>query len=325
MPAGSVAPELAARGDEIGVIAASLAQLRDAATQAAAPVAPAAVDRREDIVRAETFSREFAVHVGRLGGLTRRLGEAAEAMIVTARHANDGSDRATSASSHAAGDVASVATASEQLLDSIEEISRQVVQSTSVVKAAVERAVDTNAGMGPPFHRRAEGGRRRQPDLAHRRADQPAGAQRDHRGRPRRRGGPRLRGRRPGGQDAGHADRQGDAGHHGQITEMQEATDLSVEAIDKIQKKISEVEHISTIIAAAVHEQGAATQEIARNVRSAAAARRPCPAISRPSCARSPIPRQRQLRHRARPRDRRDHARMTAMVEGLRRRCGRPA
>ena len=47
---------------------------------------------------------------------------------------------------------------------------------------------------------------------------------------------------------------------------MQEATDLSVEAIDKIQKKISEVEHISTIIAAAVHEQGAATQEIARNV-----------------------------------------------------------
>ena len=31
------------------------------------------------------------------------------------------------------------------------------------------------------------------------------------------------------------------------------------------------MEHISTIIAAAVHEQGAATQEIARNVRSAAA------------------------------------------------------
>ena len=57
----------------------------------------------------------------------------------------------------------------------------------------------------------------------------------------------------------------------GQIAEMQEATDLSVEAIAKIQKKISEVEHISTIIAAAVHEQGAATQEIARNVRSAAA------------------------------------------------------
>ena len=52
---------------------------------------------------------------------------------------------------------------------------------------------------------------------------------------------------------------------------MQEATDLSVDAIDKIQVKIAEVEHISTIIASAVHEQGAATQEIARNVRSAAA------------------------------------------------------
>ena len=57
----------------------------------------------------------------------------------------------------------------------------------------------------------------------------------------------------------------------GQIAEMQEATDLSVDAIAKIQKKIAEVEHISTIIASAVHEQGAATQEIARNVRSAAA------------------------------------------------------
>ena len=56
----------------------------------------------------------------------------------------------------------------------------------------------------------------------------------------------------------------------GQIAEMQEATDLSVDAIDKIQTKIAEVEHISTIIASAVHEQGAATQEIARNVRSAA-------------------------------------------------------
>jgi len=37
-----------------------------------------------------------------------------------------------------------------------------------------------------------------------------------------------------------------------------------------IQRKIGEVEQISTIIAAAVHEQGASTQEITRNVRSAA-------------------------------------------------------
>ena len=45
---------------------------------------------------------------------------------------------------------------------------------------------------------------------------------------------------------------------------------MSVEAIETIRHKIIEVEHITTIIASAVHEQGASTQEIARNVRSAA-------------------------------------------------------
>jgi methyl-accepting chemotaxis protein len=43
-----------------------------------------------------------------------------------------------------------------------------------------------------------------------------------------------------------------------------------VAAIDAIKQKIGEVEQISSIIASAVHEQGASTHEIARNVRSAA-------------------------------------------------------
>ena len=56
----------------------------------------------------------------------------------------------------------------------------------------------------------------------------------------------------------------------GQIADMQAATESSVTAIDTIQTKISEIEQISAIIASAVQEQGASTQEIARNVRSAA-------------------------------------------------------
>jgi methyl-accepting chemotaxis protein len=51
---------------------------------------------------------------------------------------------------------------------------------------------------------------------------------------------------------------------------MQAATTLSVGAIGTIKEKIAEVEHISSMIASAVHEQGASTHEIARNVRSAA-------------------------------------------------------
>ncbi len=56
----------------------------------------------------------------------------------------------------------------------------------------------------------------------------------------------------------------------GQIADMQAATASSVGAIETIQTKIGEVEQISAIIAAAVQEQGASTQEITRNVRSAA-------------------------------------------------------
>ncbi|MGC1108246.1 MAG: methyl-accepting chemotaxis protein, partial [Methylovirgula sp.] len=56
----------------------------------------------------------------------------------------------------------------------------------------------------------------------------------------------------------------------GQIADIQAATENSVAAIDTIQAKIGEIEQISAIIASAVQEQGASTQEIARNVRSAA-------------------------------------------------------
>ena len=156
LASGDVSAEIEAgsRNDEIGAIQHGLQQLRDqalarAARPAAVPVqAPTDGRDRAIAARTETFSRELAANVSRLGSMTRRLSEAAEMMILAAKQANDGSDRATAASTHASGDVTSVATASEQLLDSIEEISRQVVQSTSVVKAAVERAVDTNAGMG---------------------------------------------------------------------------------------------------------------------------------------------------------------------------------
>ncbi|GCC48453.1 hypothetical protein chiPu_0032822, partial [Chiloscyllium punctatum] len=58
---------------------------------------------------------------------------------------------------------------------------------------------------------RSEDRRRRDPDPEHRGADQPARAQRHHRGGPRRRGRSRLCRRRFGGEIAGRPDRQG---HH---------------------------------------------------------------------------------------------------------------
>ena len=264
------------REDEIGSIARGLRQMRDQALAREAAMrsaAPPPADARDRVVavRTEAFSRDLAAQLSRLGSMTKRLSKAAEMMIVAAKDANDGSDRATSASTHAAGDVTSVATASEQLLDSIEEISRQVVQSTNVVKAAVERAVDTNAGMGRLSAAAQKVGDvvslisriAAQTNLLALNATIEAA-----------RAGEAGRGFAVVAQEVKTLATQTAKATQditGQITEMQQATDLSVEAIDKIQKKIAEVEHISTIIAAAVHEQGAATQEIARNVRSAAA------------------------------------------------------
>ena len=272
----SAAIENASRRDEIGAIARALVKLRDEAqargTAASARVEPSKDREAHDLgLKIETFARDLGQQVQRLGSMTRRLGEAAEGMIVAARQANDGSDQATTASSNAAGDVSSVATASEQLLDSIEEISRQVVQSTNVVKIAVEGAVETNSGMGRLSAAAQKVGDvvslisriAAQTNLLALNATIEAA-----------RAGEAGRGFAVVAQEVKTLATQTAKATQditGQIAEMQQATDLSVDAIDKIQKKISEVEHISTIIAAAVHEQGAATQEIARNVRSAAA------------------------------------------------------
>jgi methyl-accepting chemotaxis protein len=55
------------------------------------------------------------------------------------------------------------------------------------------------------------------------------------------------------------------------IAEMQSSTSQSVEAVQTISRTIAEINEVSATIAAAVEEQGAATQEIARNVEQASA------------------------------------------------------
>ena len=54
------------------------------------------------------------------------------------------------------------------------------------------------------------------------------------------------------------------------ISEIQVVSQRSAEAIKRISTVISEVSEVSSAIASAVHEQGAATEEIARNVVEAA-------------------------------------------------------
>jgi methyl-accepting chemotaxis protein len=267
------------RSDEIGAIAKALCVLRDAVRTNNALVAEirARDDRearlmREAAIRArvEKFSTELSATVARLGAMTKRMAIASQDMIVAARNAAEGSNKAKIASSNAASDVSSVAVASEQLLASIEEISRQVVQSTHVVKKAVSESVETSSGMA----KLAEAARRvgdivslisriaAQTNLLALNATIEAA-----------RAGEAGRGFAVVAQEVKTLATQTARATQdisSQIADIQAATENSVNAIDTIQSKIGEIEQISAIIASAVQEQGASTQEIARNVRSAA-------------------------------------------------------
>ena len=267
------------RTDEIGTIARGLEVVRDAVRNNNQLMAELKTreDReaqllREASVRArvEDFSDELTRTVARLGDMTKRMMQASDSMIATARRATENSSHARDASRNAAGDVSSVAQASEQLLESIGEINRQVVQSTTVVQRAVEETQQSSQGMT----RLAAAARRvgdvvslisriaAQTNLLALNATIEAA-----------RAGEAGRGFAVVAQEVKNLATQTAKATQDiadQIAEMQAATNVSVGAIEMIGRKIGEVEQISTIIAAAVHEQGASTQEIARNVRSAA-------------------------------------------------------
>lgn len=267
------------RADEIGDISRALVVLRDAvrANNEMAAEIKARDDREERLRReaairdkVEHYSVELSATTAKLGDMTKRMAQSSEEMIVHERRARADSDFARTASTQAAADVNSVATASDQLLAAIGEISRQAVESTAVVRQAV---IETNGSSAEMLRLAAAANRvgdvvnlisriAAQTNLLALNATIEAA-----------RAGEAGRGFAVVAQEVKSlATQTGKATQDiaDQIAEIQAATDMSVASIEKIKAKIAEVEHISAIITSAVHEQDAATKEIARSVRSAA-------------------------------------------------------
>ncbi len=267
------------RRDEIGDIARALVVLRDAvrANNELTAEIKARDDREERLRReaairdkVEHYSIDLSATTAKLGDMTKRMALSSEEMIGQERRARADSDVARTASLQAASDVASVATASEQLLTAIGEISRQAVESTAVVRQAV---AETNGSSAEMLRLAAAANRvgdvvnlisriAAQTNLLALNATIEAA-----------RAGEAGRGFAVVAQEVKSlATQTGKATQDiaDQISEIQAATDQSVASIERIKRKIAEVEQISAIITSAVHEQDAATKDIARSVRSAA-------------------------------------------------------
>lgn len=200
-----------------------------------------------------------------------KLGNDAQEMSAASARTIQQSATVAAASEEAAVNVQTVASAAEELSASISEISRQVQQSSSIIQEGVREADRTNNQIGIMVGAAQKIGNvvkliseiASQTNLLALNATIEAA-----------RAGEAGKGfavvasevKNLANQTAKATDEIGL-----NITEMQSVTEVSVEAVKAIGTTIGRMNEISTGIASAIEEQGAATQEIARNVQEASA------------------------------------------------------
>jgi len=205
-----------------------------------------------------------------LGAASGDMRVTAETMAATAEDTSEQASAVTDAAATALANVQNVASSTEEMTASIAEIARQVSQSTAIAAQAVEEAGRTNATM----HALTE--------AAHRIGEvvqliQDIAAQTNLLAL-----NATIEAARAGDAGKGFAvvasevktlaSQTGKATEEiaGQITAIQAATKSAVEAIKGIDGTIGRISEISTTIAAAIEEQGAATGEITRSTQETA-------------------------------------------------------
>ncbi|MFA6268062.1 MAG: MCP four helix bundle domain-containing protein [Pseudolabrys sp.] len=276
---GDLSAEVPHQGEsnEVGQIADTVQVFKNAmiakksADEAAAAEAGAKMRRAEMLDKA---TRNFEAMIGELIGSLSSASTEMEATASTLTNAADVTRQLSSEAANTSRDVSesiqSTATATEEITSSVNEIGRQVLESSRVARVAVQQAEKTDASITELSKAAARIGDvvklitavAEQTNLLALNATIEAA-----------RAGEAGRGfavvaaevKALASQTAKATDEI-----TVQIAGMQAATGASVATIKEISSTIDLMSEISSTIAAAVEEQGAATQEIARNVQQAA-------------------------------------------------------
>ena len=265
------------RADEIGALARSLEIFRENAHTARRLEGEQQEAQRlkeERHARIESYIGEFDGQVSEalktLAGASTELHATAQSMSATAEETTRQASAATATAGETSLNVQTVAAATEELHSSINEISRQVAQSAGISTEAVSEADRTNhtiEGLAKTAHKIGEVINLIQ-DIASQTNLLALNAT--------------IEAARAGEAGKGFAVVAGEVKTlasqtarateeiSAQVAAIQSETGTAVTAIKGIGGTIRQMSEIATVIAAAVEEQGAATQDIAMNIQEVA-------------------------------------------------------